>query len=67
MLPSPRYWLDTAVGYNNTNKRLDFSVSSGFGWRILGDDELSFSVDWQSQDVNGDASLQISLGYYYNL
>ena len=67
MLPSPRYWLDTAVGYNSTNKRLDFSVSSGFGWRILGDDELSFSVDWQSQDVNGDASLQISLGYYYNL
>ncbi|MCF6193000.1 MAG: tetratricopeptide repeat protein [Kangiellaceae bacterium] len=67
MLPSPRYWLDTAMGYNNTNKRMDFSVSSGFGWRILGDDELSFSLDWQSQDVNGDASLQISLGYYYNL
>ena len=66
MVPSPRYWLDTAVGYNSSN-RADFTVSAGFGWRILGDDELSFSVDWQSQDISGDVSLQMSLGYYYNL
>jgi len=66
-VPSPRYWLDTAIGYNLISARPDVTISSGLGWRILGDDELSFSLDWQSQDVNGDASLQIALGYYYNL
>ena len=67
MKPSPRYWFDTAVGYNTISSRADLTVSSGLGWRILGDDELSFKVDWQSQDTNGDTSLQITLGYYYNL
>ena len=65
-VPSPRYWLDTSIGYNSESEQSDFTLSSGLGWRLLGDDELSFSVDWQSQDINGDESLRLSLDYYYN-
>ncbi|MGB0495720.1 MAG: tetratricopeptide repeat protein, partial [Kangiellaceae bacterium] len=65
--PSPTYWLDTSVGINTLNNQTDFSISSGLGWRIFGDDELSIKIDWQSSDINGDESLLFSLGYYYNL
>ncbi|ELR65708.1 hypothetical protein C942_00793 [Photobacterium marinum] len=65
-VPSPRYWLDTSLGYNVTNSQADLAVSSGLGWRLFGNDELYLSVDWQSQDRNGDQSLKLSMGYYYS-
>ncbi|MFT5675165.1 MAG: putative Zn-dependent protease [Paraglaciecola sp.] len=64
--PSPRYWLDGSVGYNLETDRADMTVSSGLGWRIIGNDELYLSVDWQSQDRNGDQSSKTSLGYFYS-
>jgi hypothetical protein len=64
---SPRYWIDTSVGFNVLNKQKDFSLSSGLGWQLFGDDELSIKLDWQSSDTNGDESLKFSIGYYYNL
>ncbi|UTV30077.1 tetratricopeptide repeat protein [Photobacterium atrarenae] len=65
-LPSPRYWLDTSVGYNVTTSQPDITVTAALGWQLLGNDELYFSADWQSQDRNGDESLKLSLGYFYS-
>ncbi|WP_299013334.1 tetratricopeptide repeat protein [uncultured Photobacterium sp.] len=65
-VPSPRYWIDSSLGYNVTNSQLDMTLSSGLGWRVVGNDELFLSVDWQSQDRNGDQSLKLSMGYYYS-
>lgn len=64
--PSPRYWLDGSVGYNFETYRADMTLNSGLGWRIIGNDELYFSVDWQSQDRNGDQSSKTTLGYFYS-
>ncbi len=63
--PSPRYWFDSSVGYNLITERADMTLSSGLGWRIIGNDELYFSIDWQSQDRNGDQSSKTSIGYFY--
>lgn len=64
--PSPRYWFDTSMGYNIISEMFDYSFSAGLGWRIAGNDELYLSIDWLSQDVNGDESLRASVGYYFN-
>ena len=66
MVPSPRYWFDSSLGYNVTTSRVDMTVSSDLGWRVVGNDELFISVDWQSQDRNGDESMKLSLGYFYS-
>ncbi|UXI04057.1 tetratricopeptide repeat protein [Photobacterium sp. TY1-4] len=66
IVPSPRYWLDTSVGYNMSTNRPDIAVTAALGWRVIGNDELYFSADWQSQDRNGDQSLKLSLGYFYS-
>lgn len=65
-VPSPRYQLDSSIGYNVTKNQPDITLSAGLGWRIFGNDELYFSADWQSQNRNGDESLSLSLGYYYS-
>ncbi|PSW20259.1 hypothetical protein C9I98_09400 [Photobacterium sanctipauli] len=65
-VPSPRYWFDSSLGYNVTNSQMDITLSAGLGWRIVGNDELYISTDWQSQDRNGDESLNITAGYYYS-
>ncbi|MGO4999559.1 tetratricopeptide repeat protein [Oceanisphaera sp. W20_SRM_FM3] len=64
-VPAPRYWLDTSLGYNVTTQQPDIAVSAGLGVQVLGNDEVSLSVDWQSQDQNGDQALIFSLGYSY--
>lgn len=64
-VPSPRYWFDSSLGYNFSSSQVDVTLSAGLGWRIIGNDELYVSTDWQSQDRNGDESLKVSLGYYY--
>lgn len=66
-LPSPNYWLDTSVGYNNSMKEFDLNISAGLGASLLGDDELYFKVDWQSSDRFGEEYLNFSLGYTYGL
>lgn len=65
-VPSPRYWLDTSLGYNTVTSKPDLTLSAGLGWEILGSDELYLTTSWQSQDRNGTDSLQLSLGYYYS-
>ena len=64
-VPAPRYWLDTSLGYNVSAAQPDVAVSAGLGWDVLGNDEVSLSVDWQSQDRNGDDAFKLSLGYTY--
>ncbi|WP_413111889.1 tetratricopeptide repeat protein [Thaumasiovibrio sp. DFM-14] len=64
--PSPTYWFDSNLGYNIGNANLDVGLSAGIGWRLIGNDELYFNFDWQSQDKSGDESLRIHFGYYYN-
>jgi len=65
--PSPTYWLDTSVGYNQISQDIDIAISSGLGLPIFGDDELYLKVDWQSADFNGEETLFLSLGYIYGL
>ncbi|KLV05382.1 hypothetical protein ABT56_11730 [Photobacterium aquae] len=65
-VPSPRYWFDSSLGYNIINSRADVTLSAGLGWRIVGNDELYITTDWQSQDRNGEESLRFSVGYYYS-
>ncbi|MDW2103010.1 tetratricopeptide repeat protein [Vibrio sp. 1580] len=65
-VPSPRYWLDTSLGYNTVTSKPDVTVSAGLGWEIIGNDELYLTTSWQSRDRNGTESLRLSLGYYYS-
>ncbi len=65
-VPSPRYWLDSSLGYNVEESRADLALSAGLGWRVFGNDELYLTTNWQSQDRNGDSSLNIAFGYYYS-
>ncbi|MGF1701202.1 tetratricopeptide repeat protein [Photobacterium makurazakiensis] len=65
-VPSPRYWFDSSLGYNVTSSNMDITLSAGLGWRVVGNDELYLSADWQSQDRNGDESLNLNIGYYYS-
>ncbi|WP_428774174.1 tetratricopeptide repeat protein [Vibrio sp.] len=64
-VPSPRYWLDTSLGYNTVTSKADVTLSAGLGWEIIGSDELYLTTSWQSQDRNGTESLRFTLGYYY--
>ncbi len=64
---SPRFWFDTSLGYRADLDKVDMALNTGLGWRVLGDDELFFSLDWQSQDRNGLSSFKFSLGYYMGL
>ncbi|MCA0934028.1 tetratricopeptide repeat protein [Vibrio alginolyticus] len=65
-VPSPRYWLDTSLGYNTVTSKPDITISAGLGWEILGSDELYLTTSWQSRDRNGTESFQLTLGYYYS-
>ena len=65
-LAQPRYWLDTAVGYNFVTSEPELLLGLGLGWPIIGNDELYFHLDWQSHDRNGEQSLEISVGYFYS-
>ncbi|SQD79248.1 tetratricopeptide repeat protein [Moritella yayanosii] len=65
-LAQPRYWLDTAVGYNFVTSEPELLLGLGLGWPVIGNDELYFHLDWQSHDRNGEQSLEISVGYFYS-
>lgn len=62
----PRFWFDSAVGYNFVTSQPTLLLNLGFGWPILGNDELYFDVDWQSQDRNGEEASKVSVGYFYS-
>ena len=64
MVPGSRYWLDTAVHFNMLEQQLEFSVNSGFGLPVFGNDELFMKTHWQSADKNGKESLNLSIGYF---
>jgi len=65
-LAQPRYWLDTAVGYNFVTSDPELLLGLGLGWPVIGNDELYFHLDWQSHDRNGEQSLEVSFGYFYS-
>ena len=45
---SPRYQLSARVGHNWNSEQLDLQLQAGAGFRLLGNDELSFQVEHQS-------------------
>lgn len=65
-LSQPRYWFDSAVGYDLVTSQPVLLLGLGLGWPIFGHDELYFNVDWQSQDRNGEEAEKVSIGYFYS-
>ncbi|RZF83056.1 tetratricopeptide repeat protein [Pseudoalteromonas sp. CO325X] len=62
--PGMRYWLDTAVGYNFIEQRVDYSANVGLGVQAFGNDEFFIKGVWQSADQNGRESLTLNVGYF---
>jgi thioredoxin-like negative regulator of GroEL len=62
-MPSPRFFLDANVGYVYLDGRTDFGISSGVGWRLFGADELSFSGQYQSSNLQQNSDFKLKLNY----
>lgn len=62
-LASPHWLLDLNAGYQWTSNRLDWAFSSGFGWRVFGDDELALTASYNSDNLGAGSTYKLWLGY----
>ena len=65
---SPRYYLNSSIGQNWPERVVSFQIDAGAGFRVLGGDELSFSISHETQPItqsSGDAT-SIGLQYRYH-
>ncbi len=62
-LGSPHWLLDLDTGFQWTRGRLDWGLSGGFGWRILGDDELALTASYSNDARGAGNTYKIWLGY----
>lgn len=61
-------WLvDVLAGWQWTDSTFNYGVSTGLGIEVLGDDELAFSVGYQSAPRGGDGEAGGTLGVSYSL
>ena len=61
--PSPRLFVGIGTGYVLSTSTPDFSVETGLGWRVLGDDELALSGRWSSENLDGNVRTDVNLTY----
>ncbi len=62
---SPRYYVHTNVGQTWPQETLGVQVDAGAGFRVLGGDELSFSVTHDAQQSVSNIEGQTTLGVQY--
>ncbi|MDC0434575.1 tetratricopeptide repeat protein [bacterium] len=62
---SPRYYLNSNVGQNWPEQVIGFQIDAGAGIRVLGGDELSFSVSHETQPINRASDNATSFGMHY--
>jgi len=62
-IPSPRYTLSADVGFDWNTDSVDLGVKGGIGWRMVGDDELAVSLDWNSGSASGEDRTTLTLSY----
>ena len=66
---SPRYYVHTNVGQTWPQETLGLQIDAGAGFRVLGGDELSFSVTHDAQqstdDVEGETTLGLQYRYHF--
>lgn len=61
--PSPRVFLGLDAGYVLSTSTPELGVDLGFGWRVLGDDELALSGRWSSEGLDGNGRTEFNLTY----
>nr|MBX2881793.1 tetratricopeptide repeat protein [Granulosicoccus sp.] len=68
-ISSPRYFLNARVHHYWPRKQFGFQLGAGAGIRVLGGDELSFTVNHDTQalqaDPQGDTSLGVNYRYHF--
>ncbi|NOZ38072.1 MAG: tetratricopeptide repeat protein [Gammaproteobacteria bacterium] len=62
-LASPHWLLDLNAGYQWISGRFDWAFSSGFGWRVFGDDELALTTSYNSDNRGAGSTYTLWLGY----
>ncbi|OUS24828.1 hypothetical protein A9Q98_13100 [Thalassotalea sp. 42_200_T64] len=62
-LPSPRFFVDANIGYLYFADQIDFGISTGLGWRLLGADELSITSQYQSSNFQQDNDFKLNINY----
>lgn len=62
---SPRYFLNARLGHSWPSRELGLSLGGGAGIRVLGGDELSFSIRHDAQGVSRSEGTFTSLGIGY--
>jgi hypothetical protein len=62
---SPRYYLNASLGQNWPDKVVGFQVGAGAGIRVLGGDELSFSVSHDTQPTLSSSADSTAVGVSY--
>lgn len=61
--PEPRFFVGLGTGYVLSTSRPDFRADLGFGWRVVGDDDLAFSVGYSSEGLDGSSRTNLNLTY----
>lgn len=65
---SPSWFVDLGVGAQWPERRFDFILSAGQGWRVFGDDELSLSLSYARQTIgSSDPSMSLNVNYSRHL
>lgn len=60
----PAWTVDVSVGYQPRIGQADFTLSTGAGWSVTGDDLLQLKLNYQSSNRQGASDTQVQLGYY---
>ncbi len=65
---TPQYsWLvDALAGWQWTEQQVGYAINAGVGTRLLGDDELAFTLGYQSAPRNGDGEPGGTLSLTYS-
>ena len=59
----PRFFVGLGAGYVLSTSSPDFGVDLGVGWRVVGDDDLAFSLGYTSDGLDGSARTDLNLTY----
>ena len=62
---SPRYYINSNIGQNWPEQVIGFQIDAGAGIRVLGGDELSFSLSHETQPINRTSDNATSFGMHY--
>lgn len=61
--PEPRFFVGLGAGYVLSTSSPDFGVDLGFGWRVVGDDDLALSLGYTSDGLDGSSRTDLNLTY----